>query len=327
MIVIIEDEIFASPSAGQLNLLGLFRLGFDGKHRIQADPIYGLSQDTALDRWLEQLPQLQREEVVLALEAGLEEDASGILPDFAIRVGTVKEADWEASPLRLPLAAALKWLSEPLYLLLENLSNDGEFLRVVAPSPWRDHYLKLLEDRFVDINHGGGVGDMKSRVEQIKRREALRMFALFDSDARLPGEPSAQSEGLKHACGNGGVAHHQLRRRNIESYLPVKALMAWANKSVKGSRERRKKVEAFARMNDLQRHHFNLKGGFEKDRHHEIPPFYGEHASNPWLRNGFGETIGSLFHEKDFPILEEWLIRDGQRQETTEILQSIFRRL
>ncbi len=198
----------------------------------------------------------------------------------------------------------------------------------MAPLPWRYHYLKLLEQGWVKLGHGGGLPEMKTQIKGISRGEALRTYALFDSDARRPGEASVQSEDLRRTCGRCGVSHHQLKRRSIENYLPVKALLAWAFSGPKHSREaRRKTAESFAKMEETQRHHFNLKGGFEKDRHHGIPSFYGEHENDPWLRNGFGEAIGSLFHERDFPIREDWLVRDGQRQETTEILQSIFRRL
>jgi len=169
---------------------------------------------------------------------------------------------------------------------------------------------------------------MQARAKTVLHQDAMRLWAFFDSDAREPEKPSHRSESLRATCLKARIAHHQLRRRFIESYLPAKALLAWAHKSPKAVRTgRRETAEAFAAMRPLQRHHYNLKGGFTKDRESGIPSFYGDFADNPRLQAGFGETIGALFHEKDFRLQEGWLVRDGQREETAEILQSIFRRL
>ncbi len=88
MIVIIEDEVFASPSTEHLGLLSLFRLGFEGRHQVQTDPLYESGHDDTLGRWLARLPEGPRDEVTLALESGLLEDATGILPDLEMRIGS-----------------------------------------------------------------------------------------------------------------------------------------------------------------------------------------------------------------------------------------------
>ena len=264
----------------------------------------------------------------MALETGLEEDDSDIPSDLVIRIGSVQAPDWEANPPRLSVSAGLAVLRRPLRLLLENRHNDGAFLRTVAPPPWRERYLKLLNDGWIEIDHGGGLSDMRTRAGSVRREEAMRLWALFDSDAREPGRPSPQSELFRAICDSAGIAHHQLRRRHIESYLPVQALMAWVSLGTKATRKaRRQTAEAFAAMPAPQRHHYNMKGGFQKDRLHGIPAFFGAHADDPRLQAGFDESIAMLFHQQDFPIREEWLIRDGQSPETTEIIQSIFRQL
>jgi hypothetical protein len=328
LIVILEDEVFSSPRTDSLALLSLFRLGYEGQHRIQTDPLYIPEADQALNRWLAVLEPTLREAVVLALESGLEGDASGIPSDVTVRVTADQTSDWESAPPRLPLPVALPFLRRPLRILVENRHNDGAFLKVVAPPPWREEYLKLQKAGWIELDHGGGLGDMQIRAETARHEETLRLWALFDSDAREPGVPSQRSESLRRTCLEARIAHYQLRRRFIESYLPVYALLAWAYRSSRAVRSaRREMAEAFASMDPLQRHHYNLKGGFNKDRQTGIPSFYGSHAEDRRLQAGFGESIGALFHEEDFPIQEEWLIRDGQRAETTEMLQSLFRRL
>lgn len=170
---------------------------------------------------------------------------------------------------------------------------------------------------------------MKPRLEGASREESLRLWALFDSDAREPGRPSASSEAILHACKQRQVAHHRLRRRAIENYLPVKALEAWAHLGGDRTRRttRRKAVAAFAAMQPEHRHHYNMKAGFEKDRPTGIPPFFESYADHPDLQKGFSGSIADLFHQEDFAILEDWMEKDGQHDETVAMVQSILRRL
>ena len=272
MIVIVEDEVFSSPRTDSLALLSLFQLGYEGQHRVQTEPLYHPAADQGLNRWLATLAPTLHDAVILALEAGLEGDVSGIPSDLTIQIGTDSQSDWESVPPRLPLPAALSFLRRPLRILVENRHNDGAFLRVVAPPPWRGEYLKLQKKGWIELDHGGGLGDMQTRAETVRHEEALRLWALFDSDAREPGVPSQRSEALRSTCLEARIAHHQLRRRFIESYLPVSALLAWAHKSSGAVRRaRREAAEAFASMEPRQRHHYNLKGGFNKDRQTGIP--------------------------------------------------------
>lgn len=327
MIVIIEDDVFFSPLIENLALLSLFRLGFEGRHRIQTTPLYDSGADSALNRWLSALDRTLREEVIFALEFGLEADAAGIPSDLTIWIGVAQQPDWTSVP-RLPLSFALAFLQRPLHILLENRHNDGAFLSAVAPPAWRKQYLKLRAAGWIELDHGGGLSDMQTRTKTVLHEEAMRLWALFDSDAREPGKPSQQSEALRMTCLEAGIAHHQLRRRFIESYLPIPALKAWAHLSSRTVRTaRRETADAFASMQPVQRHHYNLKGGFDKDRQNGIPSFYGAHAEDRRLQAGFGESVSALFQEEYFQIQEEWAIRDGQREETAEMLQSIFRRL
>ena len=73
-----------------------------------------------------------------------------------------------------------------------------------------------------------------------------------------------------------------------------------------------------------------MKGGFERDRRGDnasIPALYGDLADSRDLQSGFGSDISALFKERAFSIREEWLVKDGQQQETLDMIQSILRRL
>jgi hypothetical protein len=325
LIVLLEDDVFASPHT-RLDLLAVLQLGFDW-HRVQTDPPYEPAANRGINRWLQRLDERTREEAELALEIGMEQAVFGLPSDLSIRIGDVQTAEWTANPPRLPLTEALRLLRKPLRLLVENRHNDGAFLRAVAPSPWRSHLRDALDRGQIEIEHGGG-SDMKTQLERASLEEGLRLWALFDSDAREPGRPSAASEALRQACLRKGVPHHRLSRRAIENYLPAKALQGWAHNSSGNLRtSRRRKADAFASMRPDQRHHYNMKHGFQGDRKDGIPSFYEDFAGHSDLQEGFGRDIASLYHQEPLIIREEWLDKDGQLQEMLSMVQSILRRL
>ena len=322
MIVIIEDEVFAAPS-NSLDLLGVFQLGATGRHRVQTDPLYP-SPGSKLERWLQRLAdESLRDEVKLALEIGLEQDARGLPADISIRITADRQPRWTSSPPRLPLKTAHSFLQEKLRLLVENRHNDGAFIRAVAPGSVREELSKALEDGWIEIEHGGGM-DMRTRIETASRQEAMRLWALSDSDAREPGRPSKLQEALGRLCAHRGVAHHLLQRRASENYLPPQALEAWVYSGPKSTHDsRRDTVKTFARLKPKQRHHYNMKRGFNGDRPN-IPSLFDDCSQHPHLQSGFGENIAVRFHQ---PIQEEWLRKDGQQPETLAMVQSILRRL
>lgn len=327
MIAIVEDEVFVTSA--RLDLLSLFHLGLMGRHRIQTDPPYRPAADTAINRWLAELDPLTRDEVIFSLDLGMERDALGIPAEVVIRIGKVQKAEW-TNPPRLPLSDALPFLIRPLKILVENRLNDGAFLRTVIPSTFREAFRKALEQEWIEIEHGGG-SDLKARLVTATRKDVLRSWTVFDSDAREPGQPSAACEALCQVCRSKGISHHALHRRAIENYLPAKALQAWANNSLgKLKSDRRRAAAAFAGMKPAQRYHYNMKMGFEgdrKDRQRGVPSLYDAILGHRDLQQGFGSSIASLFHEKEFPLLEEWLMRDGQHQETLSMIRSLLRRM
>jgi hypothetical protein len=332
MIVVIQDDVFASSRTEHLTLSSVLKLGFEGRHRLQVDPPCDLQADRHVNRWLAAQSTLLREEVELSLQFGLEADVHGTPADLAITIADVATPEWSENP-RLPLVFAEKLLREPLHLLLENRRNDRAFLETLAPKEWRTKFRQCLEKGYLKIEHGGGLSEMQKYVEETAgagEAERLRLWVLFDSDAREPGRPSASSAHLATTCQSKNIPYHQLARRTIENYLPAQALQAWAHTVARQEQrdQRRRKVEAWASMSAEQRHHYNMRGGFSDDRKAGmISVFFGEWQKHSDLQDGFTAKITELFHERDFPILEAWLQRGGQQEEVLSILTAIFRRL
>lgn len=332
MIVVIEDAVFASPENAS-KLVTLFHLGFEGRHRIQVDPLHEPDPDSAFSRWRQRQDPSIRQEIDLALEEGIEDAVHGIPSDHLLQVAEVKDSDWHASPPVVPLEEAYRLLHSPLKIVLENRNNDWAFLETIALEPWRQRLQEAREIGAIELVHGGGLPEIKKRVASLEAApgERLRSWVLFDSDALEPKRPSKDSEALREACEDTGCRYHQLNRRASENYLPPKALLSWAG-SLKGPQrtKTRKKAEAFADMEPKQRHHYNMKHGFDGDRKRasDLPELFDGPKKNPDLRKGFGGQIAAkLYSERQNLLRDEWFLQDGQKEETSRIVQAIFRAL
>lgn len=327
MIVILEDDVFACGLAEPLALAALLRLGFEGRHRVRTDPPWAPELPLAVNRWLEAQSLDLREQAELALLSGLEDEVKTFSSDLKLRVAPTPAPDW-GDPPRLPLEQALRILERPLRLMVEDEANDGAFLRTVAPAHWRGELVAALEKGWLGLEHGGGLPRMPPQLENRSKIEIMRLWVLFDSDAREPGKPSAESEAMRELCERRGIEYHQLRRRAAENYLPLPALAAWTHLGPRSRRkERTEKYLAFKEMSREQRHYYPMRGGFQKDEKAGIPELFSEFAQRPALRFGFGKSIRALFKQKHFRFHEEWLHKDGQQAETTAMTQAILRRL
>lgn len=326
MIVIVDDDVFASGHERPLQLVGLFELGFDGPHLIQTSPPWDPSESLSVNDWLSQQSQALREHAELVLNVGLEEEIR-FPRTVTVRVTNESEPSWGPNP-RLPLAEALRYLKRPLRLLVEDAVNDGAFLKAVAYEQWRDALEQAFDACWVEVEHGGGIPRMLPRVKEFGASDRLRLWVLFDSDAREPGCPSEESRHLSEYCDDYHIAYHQLRRRAAENYLPLPALAAWTKIGQRSTRTNRQDTYlAFKEMEPLQRHYYNMRRGFEKDEKDGIPPFFGELPCRPELRNGFGRHVSELFQQKDFRIQQDWLRKDGQQDETSDIIRAILRHM
>jgi hypothetical protein len=328
MRVILKAEVFASQHIKHLDITALIKFGLDERHLIQVEP---LDADEVRD-WLDKQSDDVREEYELAFDSGyrLDSDEYGQFSPFTIQVACVDKAQWYQEEPLLPLDIALKFLSQPFIIFVENRRNDSAFLRATATG-WRKQKLeKFLNEDWLKFEAGGGITEVLEWVKEISNKPAqyLRGFALFDSDALEPDKPSKQSENVVTACGKS-VYFHRLRRRAIENYLPLSTLSAWmginVHKKVNGIL-RRKLVDAFAKLSSEQRHHFNMKKGFkgdlkktkaddekETEQEHRLVSHFYQNVSTEIrivLTQGFGNNIAELFKEEQFLIKEKWLHDD-----------------
>ncbi len=254
MIVVVDDEVFTSSRTEHLYLSALLKLGFEGRHRIRTDPLWNPSREhpPGVTFWLMQQPPGIREGARLALQAGIEGEVKSFPMDSTLRVVGTEESDWSRDPPQLSLKEAVSILERPLELMVEDEDNDGAFLCTVAPRNWRDTLAQSLKAGWMRLIHGGGLPRMLPRLEKKRpRSDLLRLWVLFDSDAREPGRPSAESQSVCEACEINGIAFHQLKRRAAENYLPFEAVSGWVDCSPRNVR--RKRRETYLAFKEMSR--------------------------------------------------------------------------
>ncbi|WP_437573407.1 hypothetical protein [Sorangium sp. So ce887] len=355
MIVIVEEAVFASGRTSSLELLALFHACLDDRHALLTDPPFAKGISPTIDDWLASLPEALKDEAAFVLDEGASAASQRTSAAVRIRVGDVASSDLRSATPTVMLADALRLLHAPLRLLVENRRNDGAFLRKLAPPTWRRKFVEALERRWIELDNGGGLGELTATVNAAARepREHMRLWVMFDSDARQPGQPSADARAALVACQAikqpWPVPAHCLERRAIENYLPVQALFVWAELASGPEKTRlRRCAEAFKQLNPSQRAHYNMKRGLwgeltsERQRSYikqdsdvideaELPPLFRGLPEDPrrHLLHGFGKDVGSLFHDEDsgIRVVEDWLRKEIPDQVRATLIQAIFDRM
>lgn len=347
MRVILDTAIFTDKSINPLELYCLLRFGTEERHLIQTEPI----DSKEISDWLDKQPEEDRLWFEFALMDGVRgaTNINPAFPPFTIRVSSIKQSIWDATPYPvLSLEDATNFLYRPLIIFLENRRSDRAFLETVANIvtielnlqtgeivSGRERLKWLVARNWIDFQTGGGITESLSWIKEIsaKPEQYLRSFMLFDSDALSPGKPGENSSNVVEACHKipGFDTHyHQLKRRAIENYLPIEVLAEIWVKQVKAKekRKRESKVRAFRKLTPPQRHHFNMKKGFEGDKQHSAKVgnlyAYLDTLTKQRLISGFGGKMAELFKQEPPQIKAEWLLQDNQLSEIEPLVLKIL---
>ncbi|MCK1496083.1 hypothetical protein [Bradyrhizobium sp. 188] len=299
----------------------LAHLALTGWHRI----VFEDETSAPVRNWLGSLDKGHQEKWVEIIREGyLLESREPARYELLVTGVTTR---WAECPPKATLQDAARFLSRPFWILLEDAVSDRNFLLKMATSEQREAILQREGAGALAFGHGGGISSMPRTIEAWTREGLhghLRRWALFDSDALRPSEPSDQSETLRQHCIMADVPHHQLKRRNIENYLPKFALSGWAFGS--GDRERRNIFRAFTALSTAQRSHYNMKEGLRGDLARKGKTagdlFDGlSESDRAALNNGFGRGIGDLFATD--AVKEAHLRRDGSWDEMNGVVTEL----
>jgi hypothetical protein len=203
-------------------------------------------------------------------------------------------------PNELTPGDAIRCLQAPAYVLVENSTSDGGFLRAMICALNRVELFEAQQAGWWCLEHMGGFGDVEKRVQELRSRQPgpARLFVLVDSDRKYPGHLTGTARKVEECSRATGVPYVILRKRNIENYLPAKILESVDKRASR----------AFAKLTQIQKDHYNVKKGFRGDR-------FGEEDGDPEqarlfhgvmrpvierLLEGFGSDVSSRFEaEKD----------------------------
>ncbi len=206
-------------------------------------------------------------------------------PQIVVDVMTRRvELDATDGVWRIRPDVAAEHLGRPLLLIVENGHCDGAFTRLLVTRVGEKRLRRLLGDetfnevrggwsasvlgdgRWFDVRHGGGsttATQLRLAVEQA-RGLPPRIACFVDSDRAAPGGAigdTAKAVEVAAAELNADLPTHwsiqplTLSKREVENYLPGDALRAQFG----GGR-----YAAWARLDDDERDHLNLKQHFAK---------------------------------------------------------------
>lgn len=222
------------------------------------------------------------------------------IPSLAHR-STINIVIRPTAPDHVVCQDAIRYLTSPAYIVLENAAADGGFIDTLMAKFERRMLSDAQSDGWWTYRHAGGTGEFGKRIDEIRAVTPgpMRVIAIADSDAEFPGHLPRKLSDLQQACADRSVKLLILRKREIENYIPPSLLLKLLNGP------RRTVAEELARLSPEQRDHYDMKSGFprEPDGSVQVSPsqtaLYAS-LSNPRqqrLAGGFG-AIASFFVER-----------------------------
>ena len=309
MRLLIADSVFSAGN--RLELRALLQLSL--ARRCYMDVIAKTS--VSYQEWLLELTDAERTAWTLVSEYSARDMAVHRIQDVVVAGNAVSE--WDRSTPRISVTDALRLISIPARILVENSVNDRAFILAMLPETTRRYFEWLEANDLIEFSHTGGVTELKNIVDKVvalKHHRRIRYFAIFDSDSPAPGVRHRNSERAVKSCERAQIPYHCLQRRAIENYLPKDALYYYANSvPAKAAAIRRRKMDAFYRLTPMQRCHFRMKSGFSIAPPQEEVALYAglKEEVRRTLEGGIGADIADLYHDARDGRLRLHIEREG----------------
>lgn len=191
-------------------------------------------------------------------------------------------------------------LLRTFYIYVENGRADKRFIYSLLPPEIRRDLQHQVKVGAITFENAGGITELAKKIvddSNSRARLSLRAFALFDSDALVPGVPSKDALDAQRVCKALKIPHHCLSKRAIENYIPDDALLSYAETApTEDQRNRRKRLaRAVSRLSDDQRSHFHMKDGFSAPHGHQYSTLPA--ADRMTLSTGFGSHLSDCYTE------------------------------
>lgn len=264
-----------------------------GRHQWVIDDIEGIERST----WVEQAGRRQSTRILDLLRKVATEAAYGdTTHTIEIEIGTGEG--------RVTPSMARDAMARPAYLIVENATSDGRFLRALIHAYDNPRLRTAVEAQWLEIDQAGGVGEVPKRVHALihdRAADRRRIQALVDSDRRNPKDDSDTVKRMRMLEQEHGVVVHILHKRDSENYLPLDALAHHKHEADRFQ----KTYKAFSRLSPHQQDHFDMKSGFKASPNGEVTLHTDQVELFAGIRGsvlrdlvgGFGNDCGCWFED------------------------------
>lgn len=154
----------------------------------------------------------------------------------------------------------IKYLAQPLTVIMENNNNDAKFIDTLIECYNRVDLQKAMEERWLTYDNAGGCSNVPNLIRRMLtqyggKSKFLRCYVILDSDAFYPGHINPNAEATREYLRENGIPHHVWEKRMMENYIPSEALPESPWK------------QAYVHMTPQQQDYYNIPDGFRKDEH------------------------------------------------------------
>ena len=255
MLVEIRADIFASNYFKELNTL-IQTLTYKGRYDLFVD-----IQQTSTSNLYKRLDSEDQEILQLSFNKYIQE---GLSSDIL-----VSETDTE----HLNLDEAIRYLSQPVSIVLENSQNDSYFLKAMFRHlDEKGVAQKHLDEGWLQFENAGGAGNIKNFIEgkmqsfdslPKAKHHYLRAFVLIDSDRKHKDDGiSRDKQNVVAFLNKNQIPNHCLAKREMENYLPDEAFEEIL--------DNRNFVDAYLRLTPEQKDYFDIEKGLPNKRFKQL---------------------------------------------------------
>lgn len=164
------------------------------------------------------------------------------------------------------LEEAIRYLLQPLSIIVENSLNDSHFLLAIFRT--FDNTGKLLEgykNGWLQFENAGGCMNVLNFLEARRqffggKLKFLHCYVLLDGDKRFPTDKITKNNKLITQMEKWHIPYHVLEKRCMENYLPEDVM-----ERVLGNKNNIEWIHAYRSLTPEQKDYFCISGGFQKE--------------------------------------------------------------
>lgn len=199
---------------------------------------------------------------------------------------------------------AIKFIDDPLYIIVENETSDSLFLNrlfEIYPDPGMELQNARKLNHLVYYPAGGRNETIKTIANLSNKKQSPykpRIFVFIDSDKRYPGQPHDNVlQQIVDSCAANDFPLHILYKREIENYIPKEVLQKLIPFSLSHI------TEEFCKLNPHQWDFFDLEKGFKNSQPLPEDELFSEFSDK---KNKRYDTLRRGFQiDKDFNVKKE----------------------